>query len=623
MTFGDIGKRWLAAFPRHFFKALKDPPFKGSQSHPPIVILDYMRIIKFLRKPPKIPKKIETGLELFKYQVAPEIQRYFNCGAKKVIICFDRGSPSNKFSESQSRYKNREKFDLPEDPRVRIISDDILPSEEEWPSVIANKYASQEIIQYLTEKFIETSISVSKDNFHLKIDPGCSLIIHGGRIGRTQKYTPHDPVISGDPLIRSKLSETVKPKPRLIVITRDSEQTINDETKSLQFKIHVTVENQDAERLDRLLEGELSVMYFVRVFELDDILISTSDGDLLIMLLMNSLDRINPITATFRNQIFLDLKVHGKSDFVQINGLYTDILNVYRHTTDSCENVIMEICLLLTLEKNDFIRDFAKGLGKCEIKNDDFSTNGNLAIRSYFGILKNCEQNDINFKIKQANCHQPNTKITWILKTYLDNLDLYSGFLKSWSIQQISLPLFCRGSSQIPRGFEIDEELFIRLVERSYFEKYKNIKKSNLSSIFIRNPQKYSIDVVKEDELKAKIATRNYLKSYKNKKYRMMVPRVIRVHSRNLLWLQNYWYNGHRGNCQFPNPNATFRGLPYYGWTRNEDGNSIKSRIVSIGLTNNAGIPQKDFKKLKGYTFKPHKEFISRQKRIDNNNPLK
>lgn len=626
MTLGGASKKWLfAQAPCTVRKGIQGPVFgKNPPHHPPVVILDYMRILKYLKKLESLPNEIRTGHDFFKYQVSPEIQGYFDRGAKKVIICFDRGSPSNKHCESVKRNKHRKPFHLPEDPKKKIISDEEFPLRNDWEALVGNKRATQEIIQYITEKFIASSKEThTSDGFRFVLKPGCTLIIHGGRVGQTKIYSEvkEDGEIEGDPFLRHEPIKTITPKPRLIVLRREEKETIDSDTNKCAFKLHITEEKHDADQLNRLKEGEISVMYFARIFEMEDALIATSDGDLLIMLLMNSQDRIHPITGVFRNQIFLDLKVQGKSDLVYINHMYTSLNDIYRYGGTSCKNVILEICLLLTLPLNDFIRGFSPGVKHCRIQNKDCSTRANAGTRKHFGIdSKTLVKAQFDIAVNKANRIFPNVECPWIVKTYLDNITAYGGFLKSWSLSEISFPPFSDGSTNAPRGFEIDEKKFIRLTERMYLEKYRFTPMGNPTVLnAVEFPKILTVETKDEYhrcEMKGKLETRKFLHNRKDKKNRMMVPRKIRVTSRQLLWLTNYWYNSHRAKCQFPNPNTYYRGLPYFGWKFNKEGHSVPSHIVSVAVSNKIGKCQNDFEKTPHHEFAKRKSFVTRHGRF-------
>lgn len=623
MTLGGASKKWIfSQAPKTVRKGLTGPAFVGKPHYyPPVVVLDFSRKLKYLMNEKMIPggTHFKNGHDFFKVQVVPEVQGYFDRGAKKVIINFDRGSPSNKYYESVKRNKNRNAYHVPDDLDQKIISDDVFPTREEWTNLVGNKFAAQEVIQYITDKFIETSIKPHhRDGFHFRINPGCSLIIHGGRLTKTKVYgCKEDGIIKGDPMSRMSPRETVVPRPRLIVARRDEKETIDEKTGKPTFLLHVTEETQDAERLSRLKEGEVAVMYFVRIFEMEDVMVVSGDGDLLLMLLMNSEDRIDPNTGKFRNRIFLTLKVAGKNDFVYINDMYAKLNEIYRYGkgATSCRQVMMEICLLLALPMNDFIRGFGYGVGTCKVKNDDFTTRANAGTKQLFGIETALKANDkraLENAVKKANVDAPFIECPWILKTYLDNIEAYGGFIKSWSVTGITLPPFSHGSTHNTRGFEVDETKFIRLTERMYYEKYKSAK---LNVSFPSSARKYPEKYAKCEE-KAKIETRKLLCSRKDKRKRMMVPRRIRVYSRQMLWLACYWYNSHRGNCQFLNPNVYYKGLPYYGWKLDAEGHSIPSHIVSVAVSNHVGKNQNDFKNAPHFEFKQKKTFVTRNGRF-------
>lgn len=75
---------------------------------------------------------------------------------------------------------------------------------------------------------------------------------------------------------------------------------------------------------------------------------------------------------------------------------------------------------------------------------------------------------------------------------------------------------------------------------------------------------------------------RNLLMSYKNRDNDIMPLPRIRVFSRQLLWLLEYWHNNYRASCMVYPPHAVYNDKSYYGWMINASSECLPAEEVSL-----------------------------------------
>ncbi len=520
---------------------------KGYPRIAPIVIIDGTYGIKYLKEPKKWSKEenklvvdpIKSGHRYFLSQFMVDISKSYSLGAKWVYLCLDTNSPPNKAEEHNIRYKSREKMKTPNDPNEIMIDDETMPSD--WSKASVNPEFTRELIYYLTQKLVSPKpLSKLAGNYIFTPPKDCKLFIHGGRLEKPKRHRPD-------------LDQSPPPRLHLISNTLVNLPLSPDGIQRTEYRReHILAFPERNNDRKMLLEGEIACMYYLRDHPTQDVTIITSDGDLLILLLMASIDRIDPNTGEFKNKVYVQLKIGATWQYVDINYLWGSIDNDAEFQKKGISDAVLHISALSCLVKNDYIHNYTPGVGVKD-KNSD-------------------------------------TVCPWIIHTFINNIGKYKNMIKAQFLLNNNDGSSERGNLNKNLEITIDEELFIDFTKQCYVEKYKSayigyakrkygaeMKKKSLSLNDIESYlfRTYKIDMnnPSQENIKEYLSFRYKNGKYKSdktrsnaKKNRMMTKGRIRVTSRQLLWVMRYWSNSYRENCSFPDPNALYRNLPYYGW---------------------------------------------------------
>ncbi len=585
-----------------------------NQIHLPIIIIDGTYKLK------SCPKGTKNGKEFYRNSFIPEIRKYYNNGAKLIYFCFDRGSPPNKQIEHEKRKKSKKNIipmPTPKNDDELIISDKKFP--ENFPSFIANRNLQGDLVYYLTQKIIEDQggvLSSDKDLiFGWKGD--CTLCIHGGRLEKPNRNFPHlTPPSSKLICIKNKLLKQQQQQQPL-----NNSDTILLKRADIIRDVTFPLERDDFKRKN-ILEGETAALFYHTAHINDNQMIVSNDGDVLVMLLLASKDRINPVTGLWRNKIILKLHIPCKRDaeYVDINLLYDKIKNHKIFTTNDAKIVdpVTFFCAIGLLSGNDYVHHYCFGTGcykpKLEkirllsISSDSFSSSSyssSFSSSSSYTNLAQTSDPSKNTQLLTAGGENAKPLSNFVYEKYFTDTapcpyPLYTFFkyMKRYEnmIKVMENKSFCNTLNdrlyenpkniehlyeqiKIPGIFKepingggffllsytkTDDEIFIKFTHDIYVTNYTDSISTKTQKL--RNK-------IKEGQIKglntpAIKIVRDHLKTYKIKRNRVLVKRKCRVFARNVEWLMNYFTISYRGTCVFESPLKKYLGLPKNGWRK-------------------------------------------------------
>jgi hypothetical protein len=417
----------------------------------------------------------------------------------------------------------------PDDPRIwdvdrqrpqRVISDQRCPSSLVWKHFFASHFFAAELVHYITEFLVFR-------NQEFTPPVGGQFYLHGGRAlpppyvpggsgGRGTRPPPADPCLFYvHHLVKERAVSTTTGGGQLYQrLQQEAVRTAGRDETGLY----------PTEALSQLREGELACLYYSTFYREAPCFFVSPDGDMLLQLLLQAPDRIDPQTGRFRNQHILRLLIPGGQDeFVDINRLYMDIMADEELRRAGVADPITTLCGLGCLMKNDFIHGYAYGIGTYREPGD------------------------------------PERDIPFIYQTFLNEGARFSTMLRV---------LTERGS--VAHGLEvlIDEERFIEFTQRLYIYKYRKpiatYLKCSAHAVTIEAAKRYLVE-----------------KRPKQPRCHMMSRSQARVFARQLQWVLEYWLNGYRGQCAVEHPLLRFQDLPYYGWTLSPNEETGQEHVIT------------------------------------------
>jgi len=390
------------------------------------------------------------------------------------------------------------------------------------------------------------------------------------------------------------------------------------------------------ETINQLLEGEMAAVYYAlnHLNSGDDVLITSGDGDLLLMLLMSSIDRIDPVTGVFKSRLFLCLEHQNNRTFIDLNQMWTNM----RQSLRPCSALVGEsnfsanadayefaakLCAIGCLSGTDYVQNYCPGI-KTRTQGLETETMARKVFTEEFirklrhdpaaDIKMQPKKGDIGIVVggggggnrtikKTTTANNENSVLTvpipWALYTFLNHYDEFQTMIKfkrklsNNSIGLVSLP----DLTFLPVDVTIDESKFIAFTQCIYLEKYK--KPFGISDNVIGatdgDSRTKAVKTVRfglydkklakidSDAVKSKWSLLQIQEKKNNvKKTRMQTKRTIRLKCRQLMWQLAYYYNGYRGDCRVPNALALYKELPYFGWCVNSEGLCTHAKRVSI-----------------------------------------
>lgn len=364
------------------------------------------------------------------------------------------------------------------------------------------------------------------------------------------------------------------------------------------------------EQLTNLLEGEVSSVFFAlgHIKRGENVMIISSDGDTLMMLLLLCPNLIDPLTGLFKATIYVCLIVGGVRQYINVNKLWYNI-NVIRpcisplndsfiYHNDSYEFVSKLVAVGILCGDTDYVKGYCYGIN---CKTDGLKDAP--LVDWGFPLLNDLHSMKTSFSSSTKNSDKTHagsnttsvlsTPIPWPMYTFLKYFNTDGGISNFLTIKRSSKQLNIHRSLSKPLYIEVDEEKFINFTKLIYVENYSRskvyrdiyevnppriedtreylYKASKRAPVETMNSKKnqtktalVAISQGKIKTLKGNWITESALK--KHKKERIPPARKIRVLSRHFLWQLLYYCNSFRSNCTLTDPTLLINDLPYYGY---------------------------------------------------------
>ncbi len=451
--------------------------------------------------------------------------------AEAAMLCFDRGSPPNKDEEHSDRYKDVQFLDLNAIPDSKVlISDSVIHPSSDWEGFTNHPKLKQELSYYITNKILEPSTLRTHKHYTPPVNK-CLFLFGGTTIA---------------PIPDRKKRGFFRPDPHLYFVTNEVEKKSLDDAAYMveHCRRHGLFSQAESgyspEAQANLLEGEMSVLYFAKPYTATgkNVFIMTVDGDLLIQLLMECRDRIDPSTGRFKNKVYLRLVVPRNGDYTDfdMNAMYFNLVQNPLFIRAGVSDPGLTIAIASCLKKNDFFSGFAFGIGTA---NADSDTSCPYILYTLLTFLKQFG------KTMVLDDYRPTANGASILENVSNGYPLVH--------------------------LRVDENVFYQFTQYLYVVKYREAAKKKQEKQGKKGKKELSLPVeydyapfsidnnaIKKVEL--------YLAGLADKRKQIPSREQTNVYARMLEWALCYFYNGYRGSCVLPNPLFSVKGVPYYGW---------------------------------------------------------
>jgi len=575
---------------------------KNSTPLPPaqVYLFDATNRLKYFPKPAQGNAPITTGYDYWDEHICRDIKEAFESGAHSVYLCYDRGSPEIKSIEHHRRYRNTVFMEEPPIEEGPLVTHMELPPIEQWEGFVNHPQLRYDLMAYLTHAFLDefdkdgaaiaTFGSPEEAAKHTFIPPpNTCVFLHGGTLqGREavrhvrdlppQVFFVENSEVPPSQEQREKGGERGEggkfpssTSTGSYAGHRQRQRQNPQGTREYKRRGGYLTDSDVPERhVMNLLEGEQACVYYGnRRHPHETCCFVSSDGDMLLMLLLLSRDRIDPDTGLFRNRHLLVLRMSdGDDEVVDINRLYDDMMEDPVFKRAGVADPVLALVALGCLVKNDYIHGFAPGIGH--------ETMMQLHKRAEEAkkTAKSMWQGDLMYgEVFRAAgwppsrvghhgqlCPDPSLRVPYVWALAFEQPTLLRNLVR------VVGP---RGNSQQPVNVKLNETAFIAFVEALY------VKKHGPS---VAKKTKCALSTITFKAIKTELQQPN-----RSPKNHPMPRRIMRRFARQLLWVLRYWLNGARGECITESPFAEYMGLPYYGWQTTSTG-CISVERVSVVL---------------------------------------
>ena len=325
--------------------------------------------------------KIKTGYDFVYKHVLDYPLNFLNVeGTEAFFQCFDRGSPINKNAEHLKRYSGLDPVDLDvfTDDHV-VLSDATIVPADQWSRYTNDSVFKQEILHYVTDKIVNPEPRFN----NWKPPPDKIYFLFGGTMekapaNRKERRGKARFVPSSDIFYVANQNGVVSSGKEASECGKE-EGMVDDYLERAEYKrmhgIYTAADGSFPKReLENLLEGEMCAMYFSKVYSAckKNVMIISSDGDMLIQCLMACKDRIDTVGGGFRNKVYLRLLGRGFADDVDINALYEDLCNDVVFSRCAIGDPAPLLAASSFLSQNDYFQDYCVGIGNCNADENPF-----------------------------------------------------------------------------------------------------------------------------------------------------------------------------------------------------------------------------------------------------------